>query len=302
VPTFSILGKTKLSEVAEVSITAGKEKEIQNLVENNLDTIFGIQLVKSEYTLRALRMDTLGFDPKSKSFVVIEYKRKETLSVSDQGFTYSKLIKENREACVLLYRDKFKSTLKVDEVDWGQTKIIFITPSFNSFQRQLLDSDYPVELWQVKRFANDTIVFTQIGDDEEKTEQPAASSRSRKTSAGETKTVSEETHLGTADEERKALYKELKTAVLAIGSATFKTKIKYLAFVRKTNFLDVVIYKSQLNLFLNMAKGTLKDSRGLAEDVSNKGHWGNGDYVVKLRSKSDLEYVLHLIRQSYDVN
>jgi len=110
-------------------------------------------------------------------------------------------------------------------------------------------------------------------------------------------------HLEMADEDRKSLYRELKDAVLSIGSdITVKSKVKYIAFVHKTNFMDIAIYRSQLNLFINMVKGTLNDPKKLAEDVSNKGHWGNGDYVVKLKDASELGYVLSLVRQSYEKN
>jgi len=32
------------------------------------------------------------------------------------------------------------------------------------------------------------------------------------------------------------------------------------------------------------------------------GHWGNGDYEVKLEKESELEAVFALIKQSYDLN
>ncbi len=36
----------------------------------------------------------------------------------------------------------------------------------------------------------------------------------------------------------------------------------------------------------------------MARDVSNIGHWGNGDYEIKITEPSDIGYVLSLIRQS----
>jgi predicted transport protein len=51
-----------------------------------------------------------------------------------------------------------------------------------------------------------------------------------------------------------------------------------------------------------MKRGTLNDHRNMARDVSNVGHWGNGDYEVKITKPTDIGYVLSLIRQSYDKN
>jgi predicted transport protein len=49
-------------------------------------------------------------------------------------------------------------------------------------------------------------------------------------------------------------------------------------------------------------KSTLSGYQNMARDVSNVGHWGNGDYEAKITKTTDIGYVLSLIRQSYDKN
>ena len=51
------------------------EKEIQNLVEKNLEELFQLHFVSSEFQIRDFRIDTLAFNKESKSFVIIEYKK-----------------------------------------------------------------------------------------------------------------------------------------------------------------------------------------------------------------------------------
>ena len=51
-----------------------------------------------------------------------------------------------------------------------------------------------------------------------------------------------------------------------------------------------------------MKKGTLIDPKNIARDVSNIGHWGHGDYQIKLTDSTDLGYILTLIKHSYDKN
>ena len=51
------------------------EKDIQNLVEKNLEELFHLQFVKSEVKIKNFRVDTLGFNKETKSFVIIEYKK-----------------------------------------------------------------------------------------------------------------------------------------------------------------------------------------------------------------------------------
>ena len=60
------------------------EKDIQRLFELNLKQIMGLELVKSEFSVKNKRIDTLAFDPQSKAFAIIEYKRDRNASVFDQ--------------------------------------------------------------------------------------------------------------------------------------------------------------------------------------------------------------------------
>ena len=48
------------------------EKEIQSLTETNLKLIFGLEFVKSEFSLNSFRIDTLAFDEDAGTFIVIE--------------------------------------------------------------------------------------------------------------------------------------------------------------------------------------------------------------------------------------
>ena len=62
------------------------------------------------------------------------------------------------------------------------------------------------------------------------------------------------------------------------------------------------IFSIDNTLYLNMQKGTLNDSKNLARDVSNVGHWGNGNYELIIKEQPDIGYALSLIRQSYEKN
>jgi hypothetical protein len=51
------------------------EREIQSIFEQNLGTVMDLELVKSEFSIKNKRIDTLAFDPQSKAFIIIEYKK-----------------------------------------------------------------------------------------------------------------------------------------------------------------------------------------------------------------------------------
>ena len=111
------------------------EKDIQNIVEDNSQELFNLQLVKSEFSINNYRLDTLCFDQENNSFVIIEYKKGSSYSVIDQGFSYLSTMLNNKSDFVLEYNESTNSKLKRDEVDWSQSRIIFISTSFNSYQK-----------------------------------------------------------------------------------------------------------------------------------------------------------------------
>lgn len=92
------------SKLKSLAIDSFKlEKEIQTLVENNLEVLFNLQFVKSEFSIKNFRIDTLAFDTENKSFVVIEYKKGSNFSVIDQGYTYMSLMLNNKADFILEY-------------------------------------------------------------------------------------------------------------------------------------------------------------------------------------------------------
>lgn len=129
------------------------EKDIQNLVENNIGELFNLQFVKSELSIKNFRIDTLGFDKENKSFVIIEYKKDRNFSVIDQGYTYMSLMLNNKSDFILEYNEKYGGTMKRDDIDWSQSKVIFISPQFTEYQKQSINfRDVPFELWEIKRY------------------------------------------------------------------------------------------------------------------------------------------------------
>ena len=67
----------------------------------------------------------------------------------------------------------------------------------------------------------------------------------------------------------------------------------------------VILRKELINRFLNVKSGQITDPQELARDLTKPkpiGHWGNGDYEVKLGNPKELEPVFLLIKQSYDLN
>ena len=68
-PIYTIDKDEKLIPIKQVKFN--NEKEMQNLTENNLEELFDLRFVASEFQVDNLRIDTLAFNEKTKSFVII---------------------------------------------------------------------------------------------------------------------------------------------------------------------------------------------------------------------------------------
>ncbi len=281
------------------------EKEIQDITEHNIKTVFGLELVKSEFALNNFRIDSLAFDKETNSFVIIEYKRDKNFSVIDQGYAYLSLMLNNKADFILEYNENSKEMLGRKDVDWSQSKVIFVSQAFTNYQREAINfKDLPIELWEVKRFENKTVSYEQI--------QKAIAQESIKTIskndntidsiAKEIKVYSESQHLTGVSEDIKELYDKLKTSVLNFGEINIKPRKHYIAFVGERNIIDVLIQKKALKVWINLSKSNLDDPKGIARDMSNTGHYGNGDYELQMKTDDDIEYILSLIKQSVKKN
>ena len=139
------------------------EKEIQTLCEKNMLQLIGYKFVKTEFTIENFRLDSLGFDETAKAFVIVEYKRDKNFSVIDQGYAYLSLMLNHKSDFILEYNESTGGNLKRSDVDWSQSKVIFIAPSFTTYQKEAIGfKDLPIELYEIKQYANKTLSFTQV--------------------------------------------------------------------------------------------------------------------------------------------
>jgi len=283
------------------------EKDIQILVETNVETIFGFEFVKSEISIEGFRIDTLCFDKENNAFVIVEYKRDKNYSVIDQGYTYLSLLLNNKAEFILEYNEIKKNSLRRNDVDWSQSRIIFISPKFTDYQKHSVNfKDVPFELWEIKRYSNKTIAIIR---------QETKSSESIESLSGdkignivsqvsrEVKVYTEEYHLQNPKrkESIRELYRDLRDWILNLGNDIEVVHRKlYIGFKRRTNFFDISPYFTELKCWINLKVGKLDDPKGLGRDVSNTGHHGNGDYEFRVDEKTDLQYLMFLIKQSYD--
>ncbi|MDC8001524.1 DUF5655 domain-containing protein [Aequorivita todarodis] len=278
------------------------ERVIQNLFEFNLETIMGLQIVKSEFTIKNKRIDTLAYDKQSKAFIIIEYKRNKNISVVDQGFTYLSLMLENKADFIVEYNETLKSSLKRTDVDWSQTRVIFVSTGFTENQKTATNfKDIAIELWEVKRYENSLISINQIKKSKsaESIKPITSSNTALEAVTREIKVYTEEDHTNNKSDDIIELYETFRDAIVNLADdIEIVPKLDYIAFKKNSNIADVCIQRKGLKLWINLKKGLLDDPKNLMRDVSNIGHWGNGDYELVIKNTDDLEYIMSLIKQA----
>ena len=294
--------KSSLMDLREISFKL--ERDIQQLFEKNLFQITGLEFVKSEFSIQNQRIDTLAFDMENNAFVIIEYKRGHNYSVFDQGVAYLNTLLKYKADFVLEYNEALNKTLKKNEVDWSQSKIVFVSPSFNQNQKQAVDfKDLNIELWEIKQFENNIIVIDGVQKSQAAPSIKLTSISEKKTElseiAKEIKTYNEEDFYIGKTEEIIELYNDFKQAILNLSSEiSILPKKVYIAFKKdRKNIADIQILNKGLKIFINVKKGDLEDPKGITKDISRLGHLGNGDYQVEVSDTKYLEYVMSLIKQ-----
>lgn len=293
--------KDSLEAVREVKIQL--EKDLQELTEKNLDTVFGLKFVSTEFQLNNLRIDTLAFDPETNAFVIIEFKRDKSFSVVDQGFAYLALMLNNKADFILEYNEKMQGNLKRDDVDWSQSRVLFIAHSFTPHQRQAINfKDLPIELWEARKYENDLISFNPLKalHTAESIKTVSKDETVSKVSR-EVRSYSVEDHLQKANENLKSLFNDLRERIFELDNRFEEKATKtYIAYkIGNKNILGVELRKSFIRATLTRTHpDDLKDPEGKVALRKNSMKYYNQHLSdIEIISNDDVDYFVLLAKQ-----
>ena len=107
------------------------EKEMQTLIEQNMETFFGVRFLESEYTVTNGRMDSIGID-ENNSPVIFEYKRSQNENVINQGLFYLDWLLDHKADFKLLVIEKLGMEA-ANHIDWSVPCVICIAHNFTKY-------------------------------------------------------------------------------------------------------------------------------------------------------------------------
>lgn len=283
------------------------EEEIHLLVEENLHQIFGLDFISgkinSQFRIKGFVLDTLAFDPETKSFVIIEYKKDESFSVVDQGMNYLSLMLNNKAEFILEYNEHVASSIKRPDVDWSQSRVVFVAPKFTPYQiGATAFKDFPIELWEVTLYEGGLVEFDLV-------EVPETSESVQKIIKGkkaglissQIKDYRIEDLIKTGWKKTRGLFDVVDDLVLRLQFPGSQRKIlKYYIsyfYPGEPSFLEVVPQESGIRLYIRQYKKDLpKNSGFLFYDCSEKGRWTNGNTFFKATTDSEILGFIKFLR------
>lgn len=170
---YRVVGDNGVTEVPPDPVDL--EKQVQGLIEENLEELLGIRFLDSEYSTgekHGGRIDTLGLD-ENRSPVIIEYKKRKNQNVINQGLYYFDWLVDHKAEFEDLVREKvdeseFEDLVQEEvgedrEVDWSSPRLVCIAPDFTKYDSHAVEQiGQNIELMRFERFSDGLLLLELV--------------------------------------------------------------------------------------------------------------------------------------------
>ncbi len=302
---FKISNKDTVEEIHAKPVLL--EKDLQNLIELNMEQFFGVTFVKSEYTMTNGRIDSLGLD-ENNSPVIFEYKRHSNENVINQGLFYLDWLLDHKAD----FRYLVEVTLgkeKADKIDWAVPCVMCIANDFTKYDEHAVNQmQRNIKLIRYKKFADELILFEHIN-------APKVNSKSvsrdksvinnENCEKTENKYYNENVlkQIETSSKHIKDLVEEISDYILSKGEDVTENYTKlYIAYKKVKNIVCLQIYKKSISLYIKLNPKEFDMEEGFSRDMTNIDHYGTGDLQVTINNKENFEKAKKYIDIAYESN
>lgn len=292
---FNIKGTVREYQSGTVTL----EKELQTVIESNMNAFFGVTFLASEYrTTDGGRMDSIGID-ENHCPVIFEYKRSVKENVINQGLFYLNWLLDHKDSFKVLVIEKL-GLKAAENIDWTMPRVVCVAGDFTKYDESAIKQmNRNISLIRYKKFGDELLMFEQVNENvaaaiPDNNIAPAAKQAKDKTFAEQYRN---------AKPEIKALYDDLRNYILSFGDDISENSLKhYTAFKKIKNFVCAEAFNNRLLLHLRLDVSTVDYEEGFTRDTSKIGHWATGDVEVVIRNRADFEKAKPLIDRAYNEN
>ncbi|MGL6119670.1 MAG: endonuclease NucS domain-containing protein [Fusobacteriaceae bacterium] len=278
------LFKISESKVEELfAKTALIEKELQALVEKHMEEFFGVRFIKTEHVTSNGRIDSLGID-ENNSPVIFEYKRKQDENVINQGLFYLNWLVDHRGDFKDLVLQKFgKET--ANGISWENPTVFCIANDFNKYDEYAVkEMKRNIYLIRYKKFGEELLLFETIYAPKE---------------IIKTKNVQEKIK----NKELEEIYEEIRKYILDKGDDVTENPLKYyVAFKKIRNIACVEVHSKNILMYLKLDPTKFVAEDGFSKNMIGTGHYGTGDFEIRIKNSEDFEKAKPFIDKAYEEN
>ncbi|MGH3765677.1 MAG: DUF5655 domain-containing protein [Pseudonocardiaceae bacterium] len=281
------------------------EKHLQHLIEQNMETLFGVRFLDSEYSTghkHRGRIDSIGID-ENGSPVIFEYKRATNENVVNQGLFYLDWLLDHKAEFVLLVMQRIGAE-QATSIDWLNPRLVCVAGDFTRYDEHAVQQiNRSIELVRYRNFGGELLaleLLTAAGT--ALASAPPKNSSSVKT-PGAAKNITE--LLAKANDGLANLYSDLDVRLVALGDDVQKTvRQDYFAYKRLKNFACVEVHPNSgvLLMYLKVDPDTVDLVKGFSRDVRHIGHFGTGDLELRITNSEDLARAEPYVRSSYEAS
>ena len=290
-PIFKIKGK-KAEKIKPTKFSgANKEKQLQTLIENNLDMIFEMLFIDTEVpTTTGGQMDTLAIDRNNRP-VIIEYKADKSSTVLLQGLFYMDWLVENKAEFEKLVKLKLRKEVTIN---WKSgIRLILIAKSFIIWDKFAVNRiKEEVELYEYTLYENNELKL-------EKTTLPKDFRGAARTSITSLSEYSIEDHMKRIKNVSiKKIVIELREKIKVISEDIEERATKdHITFKSTINFAAIYTQKNQFWFAVKLPKDQVKKQ---FKQLDVRPHKDEVFTHIRCNNNTDIEDLISLAEQAYE--
>lgn len=284
------------------------EKELQTLIEKNMETLFGVRFLKSEYAITNGRMDSIGID-ENNCPVIFEYKRNINENVINQGLFYLDWLLDHKANFHLLVADILDSKI-ANSIDWTMPHVICIANSFTKYDLHAVNQmQRNIELVQYHKYGNGLLLFEHLNIpinritpvskiEAAKTSKPGKPGKPSRPWVCD----SYHAHMEDAPASIREVFDALCSYIEELGPDIIKTPLKFhLAYKKVRNLFCIEVFDRHIRMHLQLNPDTIELEEGFSRDMRGIHHAGTGDVRITLRTLNDVEKAKPFLKKTYDM-
>jgi predicted transport protein len=288
--------KIKKMEIGQFN----NEKELQRLCEKNLEELFQVKFVATEFPFAdeySGRLDTIGLDYKDNP-VIIEYKFDKNQAVLSQALFYMDWLVNHKGD----FEMAAKAKLGVNtQIKWDNPKMILVAQDYNKYDKYAVNQiGYDIYLYKYIYYKSGSLYLENINVQDNK-KYHIKENNGNLDNNGEKyirKEYDFDYHLSKGNDDVQSLLKILHEKIIGISDQIeIRYPGLYIAYRTTRNFAEVHIFKSKITVYV--LKENYDDPEKRLEKVPESYQWAV-DQRIDISNIKELDYAFNIIYKSYE--